>query len=174
MAESKIGDITTRLAFYTEGDALDFQKTGRAVLVVEDGVAELPLPAGKQGNPGPKGDPGSSLRPDLILDETTDSAALGVLQRYSSAWRAAGTDREGFFAINKPTKSGFFYSRSGWTVMRDIFGGSSELVAGEFTLPAYFRNVAAAPEAPADGVVLYSEDNKLKVKKTDGTVVELA
>jgi hypothetical protein len=37
MAESKIGDITTRLAFYTEGDALDFQKTGRAVLVVEDG-----------------------------------------------------------------------------------------------------------------------------------------
>lgn len=174
MAESKIGDITTRLTFYTESDALDFQKTGRAVLVVEDGVAELPLPAGGKGDPGPRGEPGSSLRPDLILDETTDSAALDVLQRYSSSWRAAGTDRDGFFAINKPTKSGFFYSRSGWAVMRDIFGSNSEIIAGEFTLPTYFRNVKAAPETPSDGVVVYCEGNTLKAKKTDGTVVEIA
>lgn len=174
MAESKIGDITTRLVFYSESDALDFKKTGRAVLVVEDGVAELPLPAGEDGKPGPAGPKGDPLRPDLVLDETTDSAALAVLQQRSSTWRTTGVDRTGFFALNKPTKSGFFYSRSGWSVIRDIFGGASEITAGEFLMPTYFRNVDAEPEAPADGCVVYSSNNELKVKKADGTVVKLA
>lgn len=51
----QISDITTRLTFTMDGDALDFAKTGRGVLVVEDNQASLPLPKGDKGD---KGDPG--------------------------------------------------------------------------------------------------------------------
>lgn len=174
MAEAKVGDILTRLEFYTESDALDFQKTGRLVIVAEDGVAELPLPKGPQGDDGPRGPSGSSLRPDLVLDEETDGEALTKLQERSVTWRTGSVDRDGYFAINKPTGSGFFYSRGGWTVLRDIFGGSSEIVAGEFTFPVFYRNVEAPPATPIGGVVVYSEAGSLKAKKPDGTVVTLA
>lgn len=174
MAEAKVGDILTRLEFYTEGDALDFQQTGRLVIVAEDGVAELPLPKGPPGETGPRGPSGSSLRPDLVLDESTDGNALQRLQERSTTWRTGTVDREGYFAINKPTGSGFFYSRGGWTVLRDIFGGNSEIVAGEFTFPVFYRNVDAEPATPIGGVAVYAEGDSLKAKKPDGTVVTLA
>lgn len=174
MAEANVGDVMVRLKMYMESDALDFQKTGRAVLVVEDGVAELPLPQGKPGRNGDPGPAGSSLRPDLVLDEESDSAALEVLRRYSANWRATGADRRQFFAINKPTKSGFFYNQAGWTIMRDIFGANSEIAAGEFTFPTLFRNVAREPVTPIDGVVVYAQEGVLKVKKADGTVKTIA
>ncbi len=174
MAEAKVGDILTRLEFYQEDDPLDFQRTGRAVLVVEDGVAELPLPAGKQGEPGPRGVSGSSLRPDLVLDEATDGEALDVLQARSTTWRTGGIERDGYFALNKPTKSGFFYTRGGWSIIRDVFGGQSEIVAGEFTFPVKFEDVLVEPTTPVGGVTLFSQTGSLKVKKPDGTVVTLA
>ena len=76
MSEATVGDIIARFRWMSEPDALDFEKTGRMVLVVEDGVMQVPLPRGKQGESGPSGPRGSSLRPDLVLDEETDGAAL--------------------------------------------------------------------------------------------------
>lgn len=174
MAEAKVGDILTRLEFYTEGDALDFQKTGRAVFVVEDGVAELPLPAGPQGEQGEPGEPGGKLAPDLILQETTDGLALSKLQDRSATWRTGNIDMNGYFAINEPTGSGFFYTRGGWAIYRDVFGANTEISPGEFDMPVQFNNVEEAPPAPASGVTLFAESDSLKVIKPDGTVVVIA
>ena len=169
----KIGDFLVRLDFYSEADALDFEKTGRAVLVVEDGLANMPLPKGDKGKKGDRGEPGSSLRPDLILDEPTDSLALEKLQERSVTWRTGDIDRDGYFALNKPTKSGFFYTRGGWAVIRDVFGGQSEIVAGEFTMPTTFTNVPTEPPAPINGVTLFAQAGSLKLKKSNGTVVTI-
>ena len=171
--EAVVGDVTARIRFYMDSDPLDFRKTGRAVLVMEDNYAEIPLPAGPPGKQGPRGEPGSSLRPDLVLDETEDSDAMKKLQERSATWRSTGVDKDGYFAINKPTKTGFFYTRGGWTVIRDIFGGGSEIVAGEFTFPTNLRNVTKTPPAPADGILLYCEGNQLKAKKSDGSTTVL-
>lgn len=174
MAEAKVGDILTRLEFYTEGNALDYQSTGRAVFVVEDGVGNLPLPAGPQGDQGPKGDPGGKLTPDLILQEVSDGAALTKLQSRSATWRTGNINMDGYFAINEPTGSGFFYTRGGWAIYRDVFGANTEITPGEFDLPVQFNNVSEVPPTPASGVVMYAEAGDLKVKKADGTVVKIA
>lgn len=173
MAEATVGDILARLEFKTEGDALDFQKTGRAVFVVEDSIGNLPLPAGEKGDDGEKGDPGGKLSPDLILQETTDGLALQKLQERSATWRGGSIDMNGYFAINEPTNSGFFYTRGGWAIYRDVFGANTEITPGEFTLPVTFNNVSEAPEAPSSGVVLYAEGDSLKLKKPNGSVVTL-
>lgn len=173
MAESTVGELIARLEFKTEGDALDFQRTGRAVFVVEDGVGHLPLPAGPRGTPGPKGDPGSRLTPNLIMQELTDGAALTKLQTLSQNWRNGEINRDGYFAINEPTGTGFFYTRGGWTTYRDVFGANSEIAPGEFELPVFFKNLASEPPAQAGGVTLFSQGNLLKIKKPDGTVVTL-
>ena len=50
----QVSDIVARLTFTMDGDALDFAKTGRGVLVVEDRHANIPLPKGDKGDPGPE------------------------------------------------------------------------------------------------------------------------
>lgn len=174
MAEAKVGDILARLEFYTEGDALDFQNTGRLVIVAEDGVAEIPLPTGPRGKEGPRGPAGTTLIPQLILDEPTDGQALDRLQARSTTWRTGSIDRDGYFAINKATMTGFMYTRGGWSLIRNIFGGQGEIVAGEFNLPVTYNNVESEPSTPIGGVTVYAQGGVLKAKKPDGTVVTLA
>lgn len=174
MSEATVGDIIARFRWMSESDALDFEKTGRMVLVVEDGVMQVPLPRGKQGDAGPSGPRGSSLRPDLVLDEETDGAALLKLQERSVGWRNAGQDRENYFAINKPTLTGFFYTRGGWVTIRNLFGGQGENVASEYDLPVTLRNVDVEPETPDSGVRLFCQGDTLKAKKIDGSVVDIA
>lgn len=170
----KIGDILVRLEFYSEGDALDFKNTGRAVLLVEDGVASLPLPRGDKGEKGDKGDPGGKLTPDLITDEPTDSEALAKLQARSEGWRQKNSYPNGFFAINKQTRSGFFWTRGGWVVLPDVFGANSEIAPGEFSKPVHFKPVPLEPSNPKEGAVMYFHNGELKVRKQDGTVKILA
>lgn len=175
MAEQKVGEILARLSFMQESDVLDFAKTGRAVLVVEDNQANLPLPAGPAGPQGPKGEPGSALRADLVLDEETDSVALEKLNTRSRAWSREDVRFQGYFAINKPTKSGFMFTRGGWVVIRDIFGSSTELIPAETTLPIIFDSVTVEPSAPEDGkVALFAQDGKLMVKFSNGTTKVLS
>lgn len=50
--ERKYSEVLARLKFTTESDALDFQRTGRMPVIVEDGMLDIPLPAGPQGPPG--------------------------------------------------------------------------------------------------------------------------
>lgn len=169
MADS-IGDILVRLSFFNEGDALDFKNTGRAVLVVEDGVAELPLPKGEQGPAGERGPAGAPLRPDIILDEKDDSMALEKLKSRGAEFRAKGVGYQGYFALNKPTMSAFFYTRGGWVVVRDIFGGRTEITAGEFSLPVKVNFVEEEPPTPIGGITLFAHNGELKIKKPDGSV----
>lgn len=166
----KIGDFLVRLDVYSEADPLDFRNTHRGVFIVEDGVAELPLPKGDKGEQGDKGDPGPPLRPDLVLDETTDGKALTKLQERSGAWRRNGMVKKGFFALNKQTKTGFFYSRGGWVTIPDIFSGAAELSPAEYNLPVKFTNVTVEPATPTDGIILYAQNNQLKMKTPSGTV----
>lgn len=163
-------DIILRLKVSSESDALDFEKTGRMAIVVEDGDATLPLPKGDPGPQGPAGPRGGKMIPDLVLDESTDSEALAKLKTRSRAWTTAGEDRDQYFALNKATKTAFFFTRGGWVTVRDVFGGSTEVVAAEMTLPMKFSNVTSAPPTPSDGVVLYAEGNQLKMKNPSGTV----
>lgn len=171
--EVSIGDVIARFRWMSEADALDFERTGRMVMVVEDGVMEIPLPRGPQGGPGPTGPRGNPLRPDLVLDEDTDGAALIKLQERSVGWRNAGQDRENYFAINKPTLTGFFYTRGGWVTIRNIFGGQGENVAAEYDLPITLRNTSE-PTAPDSGIRLFCENDTLKAKKPSGEVVTVA
>lgn len=170
MAE-KIGDFLVRLDVYSEGDPLDFRNTHRGVFVVEDSMANLPLPKGDRGEKGEKGDPGGPLRPDLVLSEPTDGEALKKLQRQSSGWRRNKEAKEkGYFAINAPTKSGFFYTRGGWVIIRDIFSGAAELAPAEYESPVTFKNVTKEPPAPTNGVTLFAQGNVLKAKLPNGSV----
>lgn len=168
-----VNDFLVRLEVHTEGDGLDFQETGRGVFVVEDGVGNMPLPRGEKGETGEKGDPGGRLTPQLIMQEVSDGAALTKLQERSQTWRTGNVNRDGYFAINQPTGSGFFYTRGGWVIYRDVFGANSEVVAGEFDLPVTFANASEEPEAPSSGVTMYAQGNELKIKKPNGTVVTL-
>ena len=167
-----VQDITTRLIFTMDGDALDFAKTGRGVMVVEDKYANLPLPKGDPGEKGAPGEPGN-LRVSLVLDETTDSSALEVLKRRSAAWAGTEVDNVGYFALNEPTRTGFFYTRGGWVAVRDIFGNASEVTPGTFGLPVTYENVAAEPTPAVDGVVVYAFGGSLIAMKQDGTKVTL-
>ena len=171
--ESTIGDLIARFTYMTEADALDFEKTGRLVLVAEDGFMNHPLPRGKQGDPGEPGPPGPPLRPDLVLDEVTDAEALAKLQERSVTWRNAGITDQRYFAINKTTKSGFFYTRGGWVIIRDIFGGSSEISAAHFTMPVTFDEVDVPPSAPSSGITLFAHEGSLKTISPTGEIREL-
>lgn len=169
---ANVRDLLVRLKFHTEGDGLDFERTGRAAFVVEDGFGELPLPSGQKGDKGDKGDPGEPLYPDLVIGGT-DNDALKELQKRSAAWRIDPT-RDRFFAINRDTKSGFMYTRGGWTIIRNLFSGTSEITAGEFTKPVKLSNVNSEPAKPENGVVLFAQDNKLYAKLPDGTKKQIA
>lgn len=171
--EAKIGDVLARFEIMTEADALDFEKTGRAVLIVEDNAMGIPLPRGKQGEPGEPGEPGPKFSPDLFLREATDGEALSRLQRLSAGWREAGSANINYTALNEPTGSAFFYTRGGWHVYRDFMGGRSELIAGEYELPITLRNTEQ-PEPPTEGIRLFAEGDQLKAIKTDGTVSVIA
>lgn len=163
-----IQDVLVRLTAFDESDPLDFKNKRRAVFVIEDGMANLPLPKGDKGDKGDAGPKGDPLKPDLIIDYPTDSEALAYLGTRTTGWDSSKT---GYFVINKTTKSGFFWQNGGWAVIPSLFTSSA---AGEFTIPTLFRNVASAPATPSTGVVVYAEGNSLKAKKSDGTVVTLA
>lgn len=169
----QISDIITRLTFTMDGDALDFAKTGRGVLVVEDRHANLPLPKGDKGDKGDPGSPGN-LKVDLVLSEKTDSDALVALRARSTGWTALDNSKIGFFALNEPTRSGFFFSRGGWVIVRDVFGASSEIAPGEHTQPVLHKNVANHPSPSAEGVKVYSLAGRLYALRPDGTRVTLA
>ena len=169
----QVSDIVARLTFTMDGDALDFAKTGRGVLVVEDRHANIPLPKGDKGDQGEKGDPGQ-LKVDLVLDEKSDSDALGVLKRRSASWTALDRSKVGFFALNEPTRSGFFFTRGGWVIVRDVFGASTEIAPGEFSQPVLYADVADHPTASAEGVQVYSLAGRLYALRPDGTRVTLA
>lgn len=168
-----VSDIAARLVFTMDGDALDFEKTGRGVIVVEDNRADIPLPQGPKGDQGDPGEPGRMVV-SLVLDETTDSAALEVLKRRSATWSTLNQDRIGYFAINAPTRSGFFYTRGGWVIIRNIFGTGSEITPGEFVQPVTYANVSSEPAPTAEGVVVYSFRGRLKAVRPDGTRVTIA
>lgn len=168
-----VNDIAARLVFTMDGDALDFEKTGRGVIVVEDNRADIPLPQGPKGDQGDPGEPGRMVV-SLVLDETTDSAALEVLKQRSATWSTTNQDRIGYFAINEPTRSGFFYTRGGWVIIRNIFGTGSEITPGEFVQPVTYTNVSSEPAQSAEGVVVYSFGGRLKAVRPDGTRVTIA
>ncbi|MDD2326589.1 MAG: hypothetical protein PHW63_11465 [Alphaproteobacteria bacterium] len=169
----QVSEIAARLVFTMDGDALDFAKTGRGVLVVEDNAASLPLPKGDKGDRGDKGDPGN-LKVDLVLDEVTDSAALAVLRTRSVNWTALDESKIGFFALNEPTRTGFFFSRAGWVTVRDVFGANSEITPGEFTRPVLYKDREQHPTASVGGVTVYSLGGRLYALRPDGTRVTLA
>lgn len=160
-----VSDIAARLVFTMDGDALDFEKTGRGVIVVEDNRADIPLPRGPKGDKGDPGEPGRMVV-SLVLDETTDSAALEVLKRRSATWSTLNQDRIGYFAINEPTRSGFFYTRGGWVIIRNIFGTGAH--------PVTYTNVSSEPAPTEEGVVVYSFGGRLKAVRPDGTRVTIA
>ena len=161
----QVSDIAARLVFTMDGDALDFAKTGRGVLVVEDQAATIPLPKGDKGD---KGDPGN-LRVDLVLNEPTDSDALSVLRRRSVSWTALDSSKVGYFALNEPTRTGFFFSRGGWVAVRDVFGSSSEITPGEFHLPVIYQDLPDHPLPNPKGVTVYSLGGRLFALRADGT-----
>lgn len=167
-----VRDLVARLEFTTEADALDFLQTGRMALLMEDNQLNIPLPTGPKGEQGPPGPAGKPLRPDIVIDEPTDLQAMEKLRAQARQLKALNQEVNGYFAINKPTKTGFFYTRGGWVTIESLFGGSSEVVPGKFTLPVYFESVAE-PQPPASGCVMYFHDNKLKIRKSNGAVVVL-
>lgn len=171
-----IKDILVRLKFYDEGDPFGLEETGRTFLVVEDSQAELELPRGKRGSQGKQGLPGAPLSPDRVLEYETEGEVQAELRRLSGAWKTDGnaSDKRGFFIINAPTKSGYFYALQGWVFIPDIFGSSRELTSGLFTKPVTFMDVNVEPASPVGGVTVYAQGGVLKAKKEDGSVVELA
>lgn len=168
---NNLSDLLVRLRFHTEGDGLDFEKTRRAAFVVEDGYGELPLPSGQKGEKGDTGDPGPALYPDLVMGGS-DNDVLKALQKRASAWKTDPTVNR-FFVINRDTKTGFFYTRGGWTIIRNLFGTSSEITPGEFQQPVTIKNVATEPEKPTDGVVLFAQGGKLFMKNPAGEKKQL-
>lgn len=78
-----VGDLTARLEFRYENDPLDFLKTGKGYLVVDDKVATIPLPTGEKGE---KGETGRLAEGDVrYFNHRTDEAVKAAEEASESA-----------------------------------------------------------------------------------------
>ena len=85
-----IGDLTARLEFRYENDPLDFLKTGKGYLVVDDKVANVPLPRGEKGE---KGDTGRLAEGDVrYFNHRTDEAEAAAEASEASAVRSKASE----------------------------------------------------------------------------------
>lgn len=114
-----MADIRTALATLVlrwDGDDLDWESERRAMIEVTNGVGELTLPRGDQGDKGDDGAPGPGLAPDQVTEYATDELAIANLPGTFGA-----ADR-GFCSLNNPTKTAFFWSGTAWLAVQDAVG----------------------------------------------------
>ena len=111
-----IQQAIAKLILRWDGDAMDYESERRAIIEVTNGVGELTLPRGPQGEKGLDGEPGPGLAPDAVLDYPTDAEAQTHLPS------GLGPLDRGYCVINDGTKTAFFWSGSAWLPVTDAVG----------------------------------------------------
>lgn len=111
-----IKEATAKLILRWDGDVLDYASTRRAIIEVTNGVGELLLPQGRQGDPGLDGEPGPSLSPDTVITYANDALAEAALPT------DLGPLDRGYCVLNDTTKTAFFWSGTDWLLVHDAVG----------------------------------------------------
>lgn len=116
MADPTINQAVAKLILRWDGDATDWESERRAIIEVTNGVGELFLPRGRQGEKGLDGEPGPGLAPDVVIDYPTDAEAMTHLPT------GLGPLDRGYCVINDATKTAFFWSGTVWLPVTDSVG----------------------------------------------------
>ncbi|AXH49777.1 minor tail protein [Gordonia phage Pleakley] len=116
-----VKEAIVKLILRWDGDAMDYESERRAIIEVTNGVGELLLPRGRQGDKGLDGEPGPKLAPDLIVNYADDGVAHANLPS-----GLADGDR-GYVVLNDTTKTAFFWNGEDWTVVHDVVGLQGEM-----------------------------------------------
>lgn len=114
--DQTIGQAVARLILRWDGDAMDYESERRAIIEVTNGVGELFLPRGRQGEKGLDGEPGPGMSPDALFEYATDELAIQNLPA------GFGPLDRGYMILNGPTRTGFFWSGVNWLPVQDVVG----------------------------------------------------
>jgi len=116
MTSPTIQQAIAKLILRWDGDAMDYESERRAIIEVTNGVGELTLPRGPQGEKGVDGEPGPGLAPDAVIEYATDAEAQTHLPT------GLGPLDRGYCVLNDTTKTAFFWSGSAWLPVTDVVG----------------------------------------------------
>ncbi|QXN74427.1 hypothetical protein SEA_FLOAT294_44 [Gordonia phage Float294] len=116
-----IKEAIVQLRLRWDGDVMDFESERRAIIEVTNGVGELLLPRGRQGDPGNDGEPGPKLAPDVLINEANDADVTAQLPQ-----GLADGDR-GYVVLNDITKTAWFWSGTEWIIVHDVVGLQGEI-----------------------------------------------
>ena len=99
MAET-IKEAIASLILRWDGDALDYESERRAIIEVTNGIGELELPRGPQGEKGLDGEMGPGFSIDAVIDYPTDLEAQTHLPT------GLGPLDRGYWVLNDATNTG--------------------------------------------------------------------
>lgn len=114
-----IKEAIAQLRLRWDGDAMDYESERRAIIEVTNGVGELLLPRGRQGDPGQDGEPGPGLAPDLVVSEANDANVV-------LPTGLAEGDR-GYVVLNDTTNTAFFWNGENWKAVHDAVGMQGDI-----------------------------------------------
>ena len=115
-APNTIREAIAQLRLRWDGDVMDYESERRAIIEVTNGVGELLLPRGRDGDKGANGEPGPKLAPDLVVEFADDTDAYNDLPT-----GLTDIDR-GYVVLNDTTKTAFFWNGEAWTIVHDVVG----------------------------------------------------
>lgn len=116
MTSPTVNEAIAQLVLRWDGDAMDYEAERRAIIEVTNGVGELHLPRGLQGEKGMDGEPGPGLAPDAVIEFASDTDAMASLPD------DLGPLDRGYMVLNDTTKTGFFWSGTSWLPVHDVVG----------------------------------------------------
>ena len=138
MAET-IKEAIASLILRWDGDALDYESERRAIIEVTNGIGELELPRGPQGEKGLDGEMGPGFSIDAVIDYPTDLEAQTHLPT------GLGPLDRGYWVLNDATNTGFVWSGTAWLTLSDVIGAQGPLG------PAVSVAVGSVTTSPSGG-----------------------
>ncbi|ATN89566.1 minor tail protein [Gordonia phage Bonum] len=141
-----IKEAIVQLILRWDGDAMDYESERRAIIEVTNGVGELLLPRGRQGEPGKDGEPGPKLAPDVVLSQANDSDITPLLPQ-----DLAEGDR-GYVVLNDTTNTAWFWNGEEWRIVHDVVGMQGD------TGPSVGFSIGTVTTSPSGGQAAVSVD----------------